>query len=188
MTTTITDEKKYHSAMQSLSGYNYQGKIALYCAINLMIDRIGKDYSRYFLELEWYEDFSIKEKDSYISIHQVKSYKKKSLSEYKDAIWNLLGKSIESNIASTYLHVSEDIDLTKEIKEKLNTLKRPAGDENEKYTPAYYYKLIMDSENYETAFQSFFKYEYHTGNPFCKIDEIDHLIKQRISEYYSRNS
>ena len=187
MTTTKTKGRKHHSAVPSWSGYNYQGKIALYCVLDFIINQDEADYSRYSLELEWYEDFSIKENDLYVSIHQVKSYKEKALPQYKDAIWNLLGKTIDSNIPLTYLHTSEDIGLTKDdIRKKLNTLKQPKEDKEDKmYTPAYYFKLVMDTGSYGKAFDSFDLYEYQTGNRYCKIAEIDDLIQEKIKEYYS---
>lgn len=185
MNTSIVEITPYHSAIPSWSGYNYQGKVALYCALDFINEKIGEDYSRYSLELEWYEDFAIKENDTYLSIHQVKSYKKNNLSEYKDAIWNLLGKSIDKNISFAYLHTSEVIPSIKEIKEKLITLSAPNGDAQKKYTPAYYHKLLTDSGNYIKAFQNFFIYKYHTGNNFCKIDELDNAIMEEIKEYYT---
>src|SRR5699024_738771 len=156
-------------------------KSCIYSVLSFIINNTEEDLSQYFLELEWYEDFSIKKNDSYVSIHQVKSYKKKDLSEYKDAIWSLLGKSIDDQIPFTYLHSSKDI---VNIKEKLKNQVQPRGDQNQKYTPAYYYKMIMESGRYEEAFSSFYKYKYHKGDNFCKIDDIDFLIKELIRMYY----
>jgi hypothetical protein len=184
MNTSAKERSPNHSAIPSWSGFNYQGKVALYCALEFLNNRIGYDYSRYSLELEWYEDFAIKEEETYVSIHQVKSYKKNILSEYKDAIWNLLGKTIDNNIPESYLHTSEDIPPIKEIKEELIKLVAPSGDENEEFTPAYYHKIVTKNGKYDQAFQSFWKYQYHTGKCFCKLDEIDRLIKEKIEDYY----
>src|SRR5690625_2524176 len=99
MNTSAIETTPNYSAIPSWSGYNYQGKVAIYCALDFINKNNRENYTPYTLELEWYEDFAIKKNDTYISIHQVKSYKKKTMSEYKDAIWNLLGKSIDKNIS-----------------------------------------------------------------------------------------
>lgn len=188
MSTSLVESRKYHSAIPSWSGYNYQGKVAIYSVLDTINAKIGTDLSRYSLELEWYEDFAIKVDGLYLSIHQVKSYKRTGLSEYKDAIWNLLGKAIDENIQEVYLHTSESILKKNEIREKLKTLTPPEKKKNEKaYTPFYYYELVMDNGNYNKAFKYFFKYKYIIEGKevdFCEISKIDNQIKLQIIEYY----
>lgn len=188
MNTTLKNRTPYHSAIPSWSGYNYQGKVALYSSLKFLNQRIGEDFSRFSLELEWYEDFSIKQDGSYLSIHQVKSYKKKNLSEYKDAIWNLLGKTFENRVPEAYLHTSEDIPSLNDITEKLIRLEAPPGDSNEKYTPAYYHKIVTESNCYEQICQNFSKYQYNSGHFFCELEKIDTLIKEQIEDYYKVQS
>ncbi|MEM5643081.1 hypothetical protein AAHB52_20860 [Bacillus toyonensis] len=59
----------------------------------------------YKLEFEYLEDFSVKKDEEYIQIHQVKSYNVESLTEYKDAIWLLLGKSVYGSYSSIKKHI-----------------------------------------------------------------------------------
>lgn len=189
MTTLIEENQKFHSAIPSWSGYNYQGKVAIYSALSFINSKQGVDLSRYSLELEWYEDFAIKVDDTYISIHQVKSYKYTTLSKYKDSIWNLLGKAFEENIQQVFLHTSESILSTDKIEEELITLDPPTKKKNERdYTPFYYYKLITDNSAYNEIFKKIYKYKYRTDNSevdFCGITEIDNKIKWQIKEYYN---
>jgi len=183
MSSSTQIQTPFHSAVASWSGYNYQGKVALYVALDYMNDLKQEEYVKYSLELEWFEDFSVKKDECYLSIHQVKSYKRKYFSEYKEAIWNLLGKSIENESITTYIHTSESIDSMDEIKRKLLALKQPS--ENlKKYSPAYYHKIATENNNFDKAFSSFSKYDYCSNLDFCPLDKIDNLVKEKIKEYY----
>lgn len=185
MNTSIKTRSPNHSAISSWSGYNYQGKIALYCVFDIINLSIRSDLSRYALELEWYEDFAIKDGNGvYLSIHQVKSYKDKSPSRYRDAIWNLLGKVIDKGIPNGYLHTSEEIMSTNKLYKYLIDYP-PSGDSEVDYTPSYYYHQVVKSNNYERAFQCFSKYNYKDGKYYCTLDEIDQLLKDQIQYYYS---
>ncbi|MBL4763576.1 MAG: hypothetical protein JKY93_12875 [Gammaproteobacteria bacterium] len=80
-------------ASPSWSGFNYQGKVALYCALKLINTKpVGSDLSNYSLMLEDTEDFDILCDGAPISFHQVKAYNSSSYSEYSDA---LLGITLE---------------------------------------------------------------------------------------------
>jgi hypothetical protein len=64
------------SAISSWEGYEYQGHIALFVALRKIKELIivNKELIHHFiLEIEGAEDFSIKEDDKYITLHQVKS-------------------------------------------------------------------------------------------------------------------
>jgi hypothetical protein len=185
--TTVSEKSSFHSAISSWSGYNYQGKVALYVGLDLLNKIRVEEIHQYCLELEWLEDFSIKQNGSYLSIHQVKSYKKKIFSEYKDAIWNLLGKSIAINVENTYLHTSEDIVSIEEIKQKLLSTKEPTDSSKDHYTAADYRDMAMDGNNFETSFSKFSRYLYCSGQNYCPLDEIEGKIKEKIREYYDTN-
>ncbi|MCB1177975.1 MAG: hypothetical protein KDK36_10385, partial [Leptospiraceae bacterium] len=76
-----------HDATPSWSGFNYQGKIGLYVALDYIIKHYNDpDFDQYSIEYEWVEDFSIKKGEDYISIHQVKNKKDKNQSGYINAI------------------------------------------------------------------------------------------------------
>lgn len=113
------DKKLKYDATNSWSGYNYQGKTAIYIAL----EKINSLHSSvndaviptYFLELEWLEDFSIiyqsNGKMNYESIHQVKAREDTKISSYAQAL-TLLLKKIEnhSEIGQAYLHTINPID------------------------------------------------------------------------------
>jgi len=82
------DENLGYDATNSWSGYNYQGKTAIYIALrkinSLYSSNNGTAIPAYFLELEWLEDFSIiyqvDGKMNYESTHQVKARKDTKIS------------------------------------------------------------------------------------------------------------
>ncbi|MEO4201015.1 ABC-three component system protein [Acinetobacter pittii] len=74
-------------ASPSWSGFNYQGKVALYYAlkrINML--PIEEDFSNSSLMLEANEDFEIIINGVSVSFHQVKAYDKSSYSKYSNAL------------------------------------------------------------------------------------------------------
>lgn len=74
-------------ASPSWSGFNYQGKVALYYALKCInSELIEKDFSGYSLMLEDNEDFEIIIDNASTSFHQVKAYEKSSYSKYSDAL------------------------------------------------------------------------------------------------------
>ncbi|MDK2934805.1 MAG: hypothetical protein PWP27_2615 [Clostridiales bacterium] len=113
------NENLGYDATNSWSGYNYQGKTAIYIALkkinSLYSSNNGTAIPTYFLELEWLEDFSIiyrvDGKMNYESIHQVKARKDTKISSYAQAL-TLLLKKIEnhSEIGQAYLHTINIID------------------------------------------------------------------------------
>lgn len=123
-------EKEYghpYDATNSWNGYSHQGKIALWYAIQTIIgfwddldaEQNRKTLENHFLELEYEEDFSIGKISPdgriYLSIHQVKARADISIGSYKDAVLALLAKVMKhSTIQSAYLHVSQDLQLSRE--------------------------------------------------------------------------
>ena len=113
-----------YDATNSWNGYNHQGKIALYYAVEEIIklleaSRDEKDaeakLQSSFLEIEWTEDFSIGEIDTsgvkqYHTIHQVKDRQDTELTKYESAIQglavNMLG---HPEIQKAYLHVTSEL-------------------------------------------------------------------------------
>ncbi|OZQ60555.1 hypothetical protein CA600_27885 [Paenibacillus sp. VTT E-133280] len=187
----------YHSAIPSWSGYQYQGKVALNVVLDYILRIEREEYSKYLLELEWYEDFCIIREDEYVSIHQVKSYKNKNLSEYKDAIWNLLGKSIHKSCKKSFLHSTIDLGTEDEIKRELIKLKPPKkpevpgkdykGPKKRGYSPWHYYNMVTSKDAYDTAFEKFSKYTYSESKQYCPLLDLETEIKGRIKEYCSVN-
>lgn len=74
-------------ASPSWSGFNYQGKVALYYSLKCINEEsIEKDFSNYSLMLENNEDFEIIIDNAPISFHQVKAYETCSYSKYSEAL------------------------------------------------------------------------------------------------------
>ncbi|OPH53001.1 hypothetical protein BC351_32610 [Paenibacillus ferrarius] len=118
----------YHDAMNSWNGYSHQGKVAIYTVISMINDLMlsEENASSYELELEYLEDFSIICDNSPIAIHQVKTFDSTAPSEYKDAVWTLLGKSMMlPTIVHAYLHTSETLSQKARLKEVYATLVAP---------------------------------------------------------------
>lgn len=112
-------EKENWDATNSWSGYNYQGKIALFVVLQKINDLIceGKinEIENYSVELEWLEDFSILCRDNdgiqYRTIHQVKAKDKQNINDYGDALVKLYYKVTRwGSIETAYLHVCKPTD------------------------------------------------------------------------------
>ena len=88
-----------HDATPSWNGYNYQGKVGLYvCLANILktaqagIDLPAFDtfLNEHNIEYEWIEDFSIKQNDTYLSLHQVKHKAGNNFNDHVEAISTIL--------------------------------------------------------------------------------------------------
>lgn len=107
-------------ATPSWSGYNYQGKVALYVVLDklceLYVNGRQAEIADFSLELEWVEDFSIIHKiedgNVYKSIHQVKALDTNEIKDYGEAIFGLAAKLIKYNTIDTaYLHVWKPVSI-----------------------------------------------------------------------------
>ena len=110
-------------ASNSWNGYNHQGKLALFYAIDQMtnlIDSAASDndnrqkLSTHFVEIEHLEDFSIGTVENgklhYTSVHQVKDMEAQYVSSYKSALQGLAKHLIDDpEIKNAYLHVTKQI-------------------------------------------------------------------------------
>lgn len=92
-------------ASPSWSGFNYQGKVALYYAL-VLINREtpDTDLSAYSLMLESTEDFEIKRNDESISIHQVKAYNKSTFEKYSNALIEITLELYKQPTVSGFVH------------------------------------------------------------------------------------
>lgn len=92
-------------ASPSWSGFNYQGKVALYHALMLINDKpIDYDFSTTHLMLEANEDFEIIIAGSPISFHQVKAYNSSTFGEYSDALFGLTIELYKRQGVLGYIH------------------------------------------------------------------------------------
>lgn len=115
-------------ATNSWNGYNHQGKISIWYAISKMTnlydpsltEEQNKEFlSKFFLEIEYLEDFAIGKieecKTSYISVHQVKNQINTDVGNYESAFLGLLSHLIEyPEIESAVLHTTIGVELHSE--------------------------------------------------------------------------
>lgn len=117
-------------ASPSWSGFNYQGKVALYYALKLINkESTGADLSKYSLMLEDTEDFEILNNGCSVSIHQVKAYNVSSYSKYSNALIEMCLELSKQPKVSGKVHTWKKINpktdflsLEDSIKDDLNSL------------------------------------------------------------------
>lgn len=83
-----------HDASATWSGFNYQGKVALYHTLTLINRKLQTDnnynFNGFELILENHEDFDIKGTDGFISFHQVKAINKSAFNTYENALFAMI--------------------------------------------------------------------------------------------------
>ena len=102
----ITGTTQYpDSAADIWSGYIYQGKVALYHVLKLLVED-KNTYSNHSLQLDSIEDFSILDKQKKpVSMHQVKAVNSKYYSKFKKAFEKLEEKKKEHNTSHAFFHL-----------------------------------------------------------------------------------
>jgi hypothetical protein len=106
---SVSAEISKSVAVASWSGFIYQGKVALYSAIQLLID--DKLSNSYKLKVEHLDDFAIFNDKTALYIHQVKSTKSTYRSSYNKAL-NQAAAVISDHFnidTQRFFHVSVDI-------------------------------------------------------------------------------
>ena len=97
-----------HDASATWSGFNYQGKIALYHSLKLIVEKLSNNQSlnNYEVVLENHEDFDIKGPNGFESFHQVKAINKTAFSIYENALLAMLLQldSTQNSTVLGYLH------------------------------------------------------------------------------------
>lgn len=182
-------------ASPSWNGYNHQGKVGIYVALEMMNHIPKEDINKYELELEWFEDFSIKKDGKYESIHQVKTYSHTATSKYKEAIWLLLAKLLDiKELGNAFLHVTQKLTNTEKLEKKLltyvmsedaekNTEESSQKQKTEKYaTPKECRDKVNESGKYHELFKRFALYDYGDGNQYCSLEGIEEATKKKLHQ------
>ncbi|QFT24154.1 hypothetical protein FIV02_21570 [Pseudomonas sp. THAF187a] len=99
-----------HTAVATWGGYIYQGKVALYHCLTLILDDLDLS-ENLSLQLDSIDDFAVLLGDTCQSIHQVKAYKSEEFSSYESAITEQIEKATNHPNCSAFLHVSKKIKL-----------------------------------------------------------------------------
>ncbi|WP_026882464.1 ABC-three component system protein [Clostridium akagii] len=199
-------------ASSSWSGYQYQGKITIYIALQLINkcvkNPIGMDIGKYFIEVECREDLAIKKEDEYISFHQVKARKYDIyMNNYLEAIEKLYDEKIKSPNADIFLHTVVNIkdwgeekykDLYKskiekgigEInlieEEKSNLTDAKTIKEKDEKTNKIQDEIKYNQSKYNESHKinSIILYKYGDKNDkFCTLEDINVYIEDEIKKY-----
>ncbi|RXZ81105.1 hypothetical protein EBB07_15465 [Paenibacillaceae bacterium] len=186
----VGQKSLYHDATNSWNGYSHQGKAALYTVL-FMINDLTLQRSlatSYELEIEYLEDFTIYFQGKEHSIHQVKTYNSTAPSEYKDAIWTLLGKTaMKSTITNAFLHTSEELLKKEDLKPIYLSLVAPqASNSKTQLSPFDYYKYVIDNGLYDECYEKFSLFSYEDNKCHCSITRIQEAVIFQIKEYYSK--
>lgn len=194
----ITIEKSSYNnqdASSKWSGFNYQGKVAIYTVLYLINHpeeadkKETEDWGLYSLEIEGLEDFSILKNNQYISIHQVKAYNSANTpSKLTNAFWGLIGKSIENNtVKKSCLHTLKEVTkLKKNTEVNIEYIKKlePDKEKEKNYKKAYVGDEVLLSE----AFEKLAFYNTHKSYKLCvPLEDINDLIINEVKTYYSEN-
>lgn len=195
MTTEKQSAYNDQDASSNWSGFNYQGKVAIYIALYLINNPKHADktetegWDLYSLEIEGLEDFSILKKGEYVSIHQVKAYTSGNTpSKLTNAFWGLIGKSIEhETIKKSCLHTLKEVPKLREnSNDNIKYIKNldPSKDKEKDYKKSY----KTDEDSLTKAFGKLAFYNTHKSYKLCvPLDNINKLIIDEIRTYYSKN-
>lgn len=152
-----TNPNDIHSAADTWSGFIYQGKVALYHVLKLIVEDYANSIDL-FLQLDSLEDFAIVNEDisRIVSLHQVKAMKSRRYSEYNEAFQKLVTRLYEyPSEKGAFFHLANPNEKTNmEIKALHPTIDI---------------------------------YQYNTGNYHCSLNEIDTLIDNYISVFLASN-
>ncbi|WP_202709468.1 ABC-three component system protein [Sporosalibacterium faouarense] len=139
-----------HDATPTWSGYLYQGHVALYVALKHINESdlcLSSD-----LEIEWIEDFSLKnnyEDNYYYSLHQVKARKGCNSSDYTtaiDSIKKLIDQYKVENYPKGYLHLIKKVQFKDELSDDISVFKYQIGEEEKTYCDLEKIEKLIDDE------------------------------------------
>lgn len=149
-----------HTAISTWSGFVYQGKLALYHCLRLMTNNYeaNRDLK---LQLESQDDFAIFRENQCLSLHQVKAYKTKLFSSYRESIDRQKENARNQGIQKAYFHVARKItDLPESF--------------NQDYQPVELYSYPLEPVTDEESTRL-----------YCPLNEVDRYIETQIKEMIS---
>jgi hypothetical protein len=173
------------SAASSWNGYTYQGKVAVYTMLCL-INQLGagnEEINHYSLEIEWFEDFCIKYKNEYFTIHQVKSYQdKETIGGYKATVLELLGKTIiQPAVKEASLHTAVNIKDFTVADLKSDLISYVPNKKKDLFN--YFKRVLFEEGKFEDAWSKL-NFNEKSGkinvNRVVQVDEINNKIKEQI--------
>lgn len=150
----MVDNLLPHSAISSWGGFLYQGKIALFHSLKLIVDGKFEEQiiDTFELQLDSTDDFAIYYQGIAISTHQVKAKKSKNRSSYMEALEQASNVQKDCNARTKrFFHVANELD---DFSEYTNSQKKVVN---------------------------FYKYDEKS---FCKLAEIDNLLSELLKKYF----
>ncbi|EPA3422801.1 ABC-three component system protein [Yersinia enterocolitica] len=153
---TDTNEDLPDSAISSWGGFVYQGKIALYHCLSLLVDKSfrGEEIDDFELQLDSTDDFAIYSNNKVISAHQVKAKLSKYVSQYLEALCKASKVEVDCDSSTVrFFHVAK----------ALNKFDDYFGD-NGNVVEFYSYGDLK----------------------YCELSKIDLIIKNKISDFLYR--
>ncbi|HAS8342200.1 TPA: hypothetical protein I7750_11985 [Vibrio vulnificus] len=179
-----------HDATPSWNGYNYQGKIGLYVCLENILEKsdnrldwakLNEFCAKHYIEYEWIEDFSIKENDQYLTLHQVKHKGNNKFKDHIEAIVTILnrknGVMSHSDIFKYFNFSKLKKGRNKRIKKILLNRVRSNGLLNEDWTLNTNWKVNINkvSKKYQLEmFKCLSDFEALLGRAFNKSDVYFH--------------
>lgn len=96
-----------HSAIDTWSGFIYQGKVSLYHVLKLLCN--DNNSSSYFLQLDSLEDFAILDgNEGLLTLHQVKAVNDTSYTRYREDFSKLEQRRADYPCTGAYFHVAKE--------------------------------------------------------------------------------
>lgn len=140
---TMPPKQLPHTAIPSWSGFIYQGRIALYHALKILLEKSAEELNGLFVQIDSIEDFAIikyGENDEIIpiTIHQIKAVKSNLYSIYKSDFEQLEQKRrlIANPNVDAYFHLANKNEKTKQEIEALhNSLKIYCYEDEAEFCP-----------------------------------------------------
>lgn len=186
----VIDKVDTDKASSSWSGFIYQGKVAVYTVLkylNYYYPNIN-EISKFEIEIEYLEDFSIIKDGDHISLHQVKAKPEtNTIGSYNEANLNLLGKLIKyPTVKEVSLHTATEI---KDFnKEKLRRSLENYNVKGKKKELSEYQKLIFQENNFNEFYDKL-KISCDSGeirlNRVIEINNIKEEILNEINTFYT---
>lgn len=189
-------------ASPSWSGFNYQGKVALYHTLKLINkESTNANLSKFSLMFENIEDFEILLNGSPLSLHQVKAYNSSTYSKYSEALLEITLELHKQPNAVGYVHTWKEInskpqfdDLTTSIRDDLNQILTQYRNTNPKVGSTLLEKAASDEKNIckqaailRAAFKGKTADQLHTILESIKSDPNGALSKLNSYQYDDGN-
>jgi hypothetical protein len=188
----LVDKKDTHSAISTWSGFEYQGRIAIYWVLQMLNQKniVSDNIEEYSLEIEHLEDFTIKYRNNPYTIHQVKAYQNNSsFSSYKEAVLELMGKCAKyDSISALHLHTCCIVNVPDKERLRITLIETNPKKKVTQFTE--YKKLLFEDEKFDEVYNKLFINDVEEGNLSRVVDvmESKNEIKKQVKVFLMQNA